>query len=60
MFHKTTVTEIKYRTTYEEQCSGGDVYNYQLCRPTQVKRCEESEREKCRYRAGIRGGPQVA
>ena len=54
------MTEIKYRTTYEEQCSGGDVYNYQLCRPTQVKRCEESEREKCRYRAGIKGGPQVA
>ena len=44
-----TVTEVKYRSTYEEQCSTG-AYNYELCRPTKVKKCEENERDKCRYK----------
>jgi len=43
-----TVTDVKYRTEYVNQCSQG-AYKYELCVPTKVKKCEPSERETCKY-----------
>merc|ERR1712241_477083 len=43
-----TVTDVKYRTEYVNECSQGE-YNYELCRPTKNTVCEPADRIRCKY-----------
>merc|ERR1712241_620959 len=43
-----TVTDVKYRTEYVNECSQGE-YNYELCHPTKSTVCEPADRIRCKY-----------